>query len=73
VPESREGTHDLFREALRARLQASQPELLPLLHIRAARFYEAQSEWQEAITHALAAPDYPWKMLVVIVPSLGYL
>jgi LuxR family maltose regulon positive regulatory protein len=52
--------HDLFREALRARLQASQPELLPLLHIRAARFYEAQSEWQEAITHALAAPDYPY-------------
>jgi LuxR family maltose regulon positive regulatory protein len=52
--------HDLFREVLRARLQASQPELLPLLHIRAARFYEAQSEWQEAITHALAAPDYPY-------------
>jgi LuxR family maltose regulon positive regulatory protein len=52
--------HDLFREALRARLQARQPELLPLLHIRAARFYEAQSEWQEAITHALATPDYPY-------------
>jgi LuxR family maltose regulon positive regulatory protein len=51
--------HDLFREALRARLHASQPELVSLLHLRAARWYEAQSEWREAIAHALAAPDYP--------------
>ena len=51
--------HDLFREALRARLQASQPELLPLLHIRAARWYETAGELREAIAHALAAPDYP--------------
>jgi LuxR family maltose regulon positive regulatory protein len=51
--------HDLFREALRTQLQASQPELLPLLHRRAARWYETQGEWREAITHALAAPDYP--------------
>lgn len=51
--------HDLFREALRARLHASQPELVPLLHTRAAHWYEAQGEWQEAIMHALAAPDYP--------------
>lgn len=51
--------HDLFREALRARLQAAQPELVPLLHQRAARWYETQGEWREAIAHALAAPDYP--------------
>ena len=51
--------HDLFREALRARLHASQPELVPLLHQRAARWYETQGEWREAIAHALAAPDYP--------------
>jgi LuxR family maltose regulon positive regulatory protein len=51
--------HDLFREALRARLHAAHPELVPLLHTRAARWYEAQGEWREAITHALAAPDYP--------------
>ena len=51
--------HDLFREALRARLHATQPELVPLLHQRAARWYEMQSEWREAIAHALAAPDYP--------------
>jgi len=51
--------HDLFREALRARLHASQPELVPLLHSRAARWYETQGEWRETITHALAVPDYP--------------
>ena len=50
--------HDLFREALRARLRASQPELVPLLHIRAARYYEATGELREAIAHALATPDY---------------
>ncbi len=51
--------HDLFREALRARLQASRPDLVPLLHVRAAHWYEAASESREAIAHALAAPDYP--------------
>jgi len=64
--------HDLFREALRARLQASQPELLPLLHQRAARFYEAHSEWQEAIPHALAAADYPYAahLMELAAPAL---
>jgi len=50
--------HDLFREVLLARLHAVQPQLVPLLHIRAANFYEAVGEWQEAITHAFSAPDY---------------
>jgi LuxR family maltose regulon positive regulatory protein len=50
--------HDLFREALSARLRASQPELVSVLHIRAARYYEATGELREAIAHALAAPDY---------------
>src|SRR5260221_3041780 len=52
--------HDLFRESLLARLHSSQPELVPLLHLRAARFYEAADELREAIAHALAAPDYAY-------------
>ena len=52
--------HDLFREALCARLQASHPDRVPILHLRAARWYEAVGELPEAITHALAAPDYPY-------------
>ena len=52
--------HDLLREALLARLHTSQPQLVPLLHLRAARFYEAQGEWREAITHALFATDHAY-------------
>ncbi len=36
--------HDLFREALLTRLHASQPELVPLLYIWAASFYETTGE-----------------------------
>jgi LuxR family maltose regulon positive regulatory protein len=50
--------HDLFREALLAALHTAQPELVPLLHRRAASFYEAQGEWAEAIAHRLAAADF---------------
>jgi LuxR family maltose regulon positive regulatory protein len=50
--------HDLFREALLWVLHTNYPELVPLLHRRAARFYEAQGAWHEAITHALQATDY---------------
>src|SRR5215472_4432294 len=50
--------HELFREALLSVLHTTQPELVPLLHRQAARFYEAQGLWAEAITHALQAADY---------------
>jgi ATP/maltotriose-dependent transcriptional regulator MalT len=52
--------HELFRETLLARLQASHPELVPRLHQRATQWYEAQGELREAIAHALAARDYPY-------------
>jgi LuxR family transcriptional regulator, maltose regulon positive regulatory protein len=51
--------HDLFREALLAQMQASEPELLPHAHRRAAQWYAAHDEMPEAIAHALAANDYP--------------
>lgn len=57
--------HELFRDVLLARLQASQPQLIPLLHQRAARWYEAQGMIHEAITHALAAGDYPFAAAVL--------
>jgi len=50
--------HELFREALLATLHTTQPEMEPVLHRRAARFYKAQGQWHEAIVHALAAADY---------------
>src|SRR6266702_1097976 len=74
--------HDLFREALHTRLQASQPEQVPLLHQRAARWYEAAGESREAITHALAALDYPYaaslmerrlRLLRALIEARGHL
>src|SRR5579864_5055282 len=50
--------HDLFREALLSALHTTHPEIVLVLHHRAASFYEAQGEWAEAITHALQAADY---------------
>lgn len=51
-------SHDLFREAMLARLQATQPEMIPILHQRAARWYEEQREFREAIFHQLSAQDF---------------
>jgi len=37
--------HELFREALLSALYTTHPESVPILHRRAARFYEAQGAW----------------------------
>jgi LuxR family maltose regulon positive regulatory protein len=50
--------HELFREALLSALHTTHPELAPVLHRRAADYYEAQGEWYEAITHRLATADF---------------
>jgi LuxR family maltose regulon positive regulatory protein len=50
--------HELFREALLSVLHTTSPELVPLLHRRAAGFYEAEGQWAEAIAHWLAAADF---------------
>jgi LuxR family maltose regulon positive regulatory protein len=50
--------HDLFREALLSALHTTHPELVSVLHRRAARFYEAQGEWSEAIVHWFSARDF---------------
>lgn len=50
--------HDLFREALLACLRHTQPALIPVLHQRTARWYEARGNRREAIEHLLAAADY---------------
>jgi LuxR family transcriptional regulator, maltose regulon positive regulatory protein len=50
--------HELFREALLSALHTSHPEMAPVLHRRAASFFEAQEEWTEAIAHRLQASDF---------------
>jgi LuxR family maltose regulon positive regulatory protein len=50
--------HHLFADVLRARLLGEQPDLVPLLHQRASRWYEAHDLAEEAVRHALAARDF---------------
>jgi LuxR family transcriptional regulator, maltose regulon positive regulatory protein len=50
--------HHLFGEFLRDRLHRQFPEHLPILHRRAAAWYEGQRMLAEAIPHALAAEDF---------------
>ncbi len=50
--------HHLFAGLLRHRLQREQPAEVAELHRRAARWFEAHQLIEEAIDHALAAPDY---------------
>jgi len=49
--------HTLFSDVLRRRLQQAQPDLLPVLHRRAAGWYEQHGLDGEAFGHALAGGD----------------
>ena len=49
--------HDLFRDALRSELERGEPELVPLLHQRAADWFEAHEDWDAAIGHAADGQD----------------
>lgn len=51
--------HQLFADILRARLQKTQPGLIPDLHRRAAAWFESSNLMEEAIKHAVAAQDFP--------------
>jgi LuxR family maltose regulon positive regulatory protein len=49
--------HHLFSDLLRSQLARSQPELIPVLHRRASRWYEGNGDIQAAIDHALQGSD----------------
>jgi LuxR family maltose regulon positive regulatory protein len=49
--------HHLFRDFLRARLGAERPEVVPLLHHRAAEWYAAAGVMDDAVHHVLEAED----------------
>jgi ATP/maltotriose-dependent transcriptional regulator MalT len=49
--------HDLFAAMLRRELEASEPELMPELHLRASRWYEQAGVAEDAIEHASAAGE----------------
>jgi LuxR family maltose regulon positive regulatory protein len=47
--------HHLFADLLRLRLQQAQPELIPMLHIRAAEWLEQSGLINDAVEHLFAA------------------
>jgi LuxR family transcriptional regulator, maltose regulon positive regulatory protein len=49
--------HALFAEAIRSRLEATNPDLVPELHRRASRWYAAHDHIEQALHHALAIQD----------------
>lgn len=49
--------HQLFAELLRTELQRIAPDLVPVLHRRAAAWFEAHGLINEAVRHLLAAHD----------------
>src|SRR5260370_40257045 len=48
----------LFAEVLRQRLQQTTPTQVPVLHLRASRWFEQQGLIVEAVSHALAASAF---------------
>ena len=50
--------HSLFAEALQQRLERTQPDWMPVLHEKAARWFQREGHLSEAMTHALKAQDF---------------
>jgi LuxR family transcriptional regulator, maltose regulon positive regulatory protein len=51
--------HHLFADLLRSQNNRTQPQLAPILHLRASAWYALQGNATDAIEHAFAATDYP--------------
>lgn len=65
--------HPLFADVLRGRLQQTQPGLLPVMHRRAAGWYEQHGLDGEAFGHALAAGDKSFAVDLVERKGWSYL
>ncbi|MFE1793464.1 LuxR C-terminal-related transcriptional regulator [Streptomyces sp. NPDC059525] len=68
--------HPLFAAVLRAHLRSRQPELEPLLHRRAARWYAEQGRSAEAVDEAAAGGDWSFAAAqtvqhLLVVPLLA--
>lgn len=58
--------HHLFAEFLKGYLKRTRPEELPVLHRRAAEWFQAHNHPEDALHHALAIPDYAYVTRLVI-------
>ncbi len=57
--------HHLFRDLLQRELAEREPQLVPILHRRAADWYELHGDPESALEHALAAGDLDRVALIV--------
>ncbi len=58
--------HQLFRQLLHAELSRREPDMIPVLHLRAAAWYEGNGGFEAAIEHAQAANDANWVARLVL-------
>ena len=58
--------HQLFRQLLHAELSRREPDMIPVLHLRAAAWYEGNGGFETAIEHAQAANDANWVARLVL-------
>jgi LuxR family maltose regulon positive regulatory protein len=65
--------HHLFAEVLAAELRDGSPQLVPVLHRRASRWYAGEGMTFEAIEHAVAAADAARVADLLMPVSLTYL
>ena len=57
--------HQLFAELLRHELAQTHPDLIPILHRRAAEWYRNEGAIHEAIEHATAASDFAYSIELI--------
>lgn len=58
--------HHLFAEFLKSHLKRTRADALPVLHRRAAEWFQAHNHPEEALHHAFAIPDYPYVSRLVV-------
>jgi LuxR family transcriptional regulator, maltose regulon positive regulatory protein len=58
--------HELFAAVLRLKLRRDHPDLVPDLHLRAARWYRRSGALPDAIRHAAAAGDWQFAARTVL-------
>ncbi len=58
--------HHLFAEFLKSHLQRTRAGDVPVLHRRAAEWFQANNHPEEALHHAFAIPDYPYVSRLVV-------
>jgi LuxR family maltose regulon positive regulatory protein len=58
--------HHLFAELLNVNLQRTRADNLPVLHRRAAQWFQENNYVGDALRHAFAIPDYPYASRLVV-------